>query len=136
MSAAVLSENQTLDFLNIPDIPKLMKIPKLTHPKMPNSVEIPFGSLNMNPLRAYDVPHDILSLEKDGIGIMKLEKIVEKMHLDEESYITAWTAFIHMEEAAESTRIKTLGLTKVKFTLDSRLQSIFSTPFHVIIADQ
>lgn len=136
ISSAALSEKQTLEFLNIRPIPKLMKIPKLTQSKIRNSLEIPFGSLTMSPLKAYDVPDDVISLEEYGIGEMEFEKIVEKMRLDEESYITACTALIHMEEAAESKRINILGVAKVKFTLDSRLQSIFSTPFHVIITDQ
>lgn len=66
---------------------------------------------------------------------MKFKKIMEKMRSDEKSYVTAFTALIHMEEAAESKRIEILGVTNVKFTLDSQLELIFSTPIHVSITN-
>lgn len=129
-----VSKKYTLDFLDVPVLNKI-KIPKLTRSEFQNSTEIPFGSLIMSPLKTYEVPHDVFSLENDGNGETKFEEVIGKMRLDEESYIAAFTALIHMEEAAESKRIKILRLSKAKFTLHSQLESIFSTPFHVIITD-
>lgn len=129
------SEKHTMDFLKVPSVLNLPKIPKLTYQSAKTS-ETLFGSLLMDPLDVYSIPDEILALESNGNGFEHFDQIMNTMRLNERSYFEAFTALIYMEEATESIRLQVLELKNAKFSLESQSEQIFGTPFNVSIIDR
>lgn len=101
------------------------------NPNPANKSEIPFGSLVMDQLEISPIPAKISSLESDGSGFEEFEVIVENGRVDEKSYLRAFTALIHMEEACDTKRVQIMELKNVVFLLESKSEQIFSTLFNV-----
>lgn len=67
------------------------------------------------------------------IGYFK--NIVQKARIEENSYIEAFTAMVHMDEAANSKQLEKFDLENIQIELYSRTDEIFSIRFDVNIAN-
>lgn len=88
----------------------------------------------MENLRPYKIPINIRNIEFNGdeseFKILK-SSIQDQVRMDQASYISAFTAMIHLEEASESKRISKFNIENVRLTLQSSKDQIYKIGYDV-----
>lgn len=93
--------------------------------------------LKMKQLVTHGIPDDIRSIEfyNDSKKLEYFKYVVQRARNDENSYITAFTAMIHLEEAANSKFLQSFDLENIQLNLYSMEDQIFRIHLEVNIVN-
>lgn len=86
-------------------------------------------------LKTYEIPIDIQELEfyENTSKIRYFDTLVKQSRSDQQSYTSAFTALIHMEEAANSTTARSFNLYSIKMKIKNAVGNLFKIDRNVRI---
>lgn len=77
----------------------------------------------------YKIPEDIRNV--DAVSFSILKKTVGDVRMHQDSYILAFTAMIHLEEASESKCISKFDIEDIRLYLNSSTDQSFKVGYNV-----
>lgn len=89
----------------------------------------------MQKLKPYDIPDDIqaIEVETDAAKFKMLESLIPVSRSNEASYIKLLSAMLHLEEVANSGRVRKFNLQNIQLIYESRDDKIFAIELNVSI---
>lgn len=83
--------------------------------------------------KVYEIPSDIqeLEFEQKRSNLHGFKTLIDRLRSDEDSYISAFTTLLHMDEAANSTSIRQFDLQNIQMKTHSSVDNIFKIVYDV-----
>lgn len=102
------NENQNVKRKSNESHSELPKPAKISRNTQISAIPVDFGSLRLEALDGYDIPREIFRIEnnQDNSYASTIEYMVQNSTSNRFDYIQAYTALLHLEEAAEIVSLK------------------------------
>lgn len=84
-------------------------------------------------LKPYDIPDDIqdIEFEADAAKFEMLESLIPESRSNEANYIKLLSAMVHLEDAANSGRVRRFNLRNIQLIYESQNDNIFAIELDV-----